>query len=208
MARKTRFSMKYSSKQKLLITTGFKVCNICYVQTKCFRDIWLNPLNWDEQTSHKVFIQRLDDQYCQNLLGFIKTSSRLQVLSSLKDGVELSQYITQIRNPDIRQIFTGLRIDLNCLVTCKTRKTLVQRDTCPFCHVDGEGVEYFLLVCTHFDKLRIDFENSIRIATYSYDNLSLNSKLKYILDLRCLLGAESNCCKFVSNIYKSRWTMQ
>ena len=85
--------------------------------TKGFRDIWLNPLNCNEQTFHKMFIQRLDDQYRQNLLGFIKTSSRFQVLSSLKDGVELSPYITQIRNPDIRQIFTGLRIDLNCLVT-------------------------------------------------------------------------------------------
>ena len=28
----TRFSMKHSSKQKLSITTGFKGCNICYVQ--------------------------------------------------------------------------------------------------------------------------------------------------------------------------------
>ena len=86
--------------------------------TNGFRDIWLNPLNCNEQTFHKMFIQRLDDQYCQNLLGFIKTSSRFQVLSSLKDGVELSPYITQIRNPDIRQIFTRLRIDLNCLLTC------------------------------------------------------------------------------------------
>ena len=155
--------------------------------TNGFRDIWLNPLNCNEQTFHKMFIQRLDDQYRQNLLGFIKTS-RFQVLSSLKDGVELSPYITQIRNPDIRQIFTRLRIDLNCLVTCKTKKTLIQRDTCPFCHIDGESVEIFLLVCTHFDKLRIDFENSIRNVFYSYDNLSLNSKLKYILDLHCPPG--------------------
>ena len=178
MARKTPFSMKHSWKQKLLIMIGFKVCNICYVQT-VIRDIWLNPLNCNEQTFHKMFIQRLDDQYRQNLLGFIKTSSRFQVLSSLKNGVELSPYITQIRNPYIRQIFTRLRIDLNCLVTCKTKETLIQRDTCPFCHIDGESVEHFLLVCTHFDKLHIDFENSIRNVLYSYDNLSLNSKLKY-----------------------------
>ena len=173
-----------------------------------FRDIWLNPLNCNEQTFHKMFIQRLDDQYRQNLLGFIKTSSRFQVLSSLKDGVELTPYITQIRNPDIRQIFTRLRIDLNCLVTCKTKKTFIQRDTCPFCHIDGESVEHFLLVCTHFHKLRIEFENSIRNVLYSYDNLSLNSKLKYILDLHCPLEAVSSCCKFVSNLYKSRERLQ
>ena len=155
-----------------------------------------------------MFIQRLDDQYRQNLLGFIKTSSCFQVLSSLKDGVESSPYITQIRNPDIRQIFTRLRIDLNCLVTCKTKKILIQRDTCtcPFCHIDEESVEHFLLVCTHFDKLCIDFENSIRNVLYSYDNLSLNSKLKYIFDLHCPLEAVSSCCKFVSNIYVTRKT--
>ena len=61
--------------------------------TNGFHDIWLNPLNCNEQTFHKMFIQRLDDQYRQNLLGFIKTSSRFKVLSSLKDGVELSPYI-------------------------------------------------------------------------------------------------------------------
>ena len=90
----------------------------------------------------------------------------------------------------------------------KTKKTLIQRDTCPFCHIDGESVEHFLLVCTHFDKLRIDFENSIRNVFYSYDNLSLNSKLKYILDLHRPLEAVSSCCKFVSNIYKSRERLQ
>ena len=206
MARKTPFSMKHSWKQKLLITIGFKVYNICCVQTvfaiygsilwivtkklsiKCLFTTWRSIL----PKSPRVH----------------KTSSRFQVLSSLKDGVELSPYITQTRNPDIRQIFTRLRIHLNCLVTCKTKKTLIQRDTCPFCHIDGESFEHFLLVCTHFDKLRIDFENSIRNVFYSYENLSLNSKLKYILDLHCPLEAVSSCCKFVSNIYKSRERLQ
>ena len=160
--------------------------------------------NCDEQTSHKMFIQRLDDQFRHNLQGFIKTSSRFRVSSSLKDGMEVSPYIMQMRNPDIRQICTRLRIDLNCLVTCKTKKTLVQRDTCPFCHIDGKNVELFLLVCTHFDELRIDFENSIHNVFYSYDNLSLNSKLKYILDLHRPNGVSS--CKFVSNIYVKRKT--
>ena len=136
---------------------------------------------------HKMLIQRLDDQYRQNFLVFIKTSSRFRVLSSWKDGMELSPYITQIHSPDIQQIFTRLHIDLNCLVTCKTKKTLIQRDICPFCHIDRESVEHFLLVCTNFDELHIDFENSIHNVFYSYDNLSLNSKLKYILDLHCPL---------------------
>ena len=55
-----------------------------------------------------------------------------------------------------------------------------------------------------FKKLRIEFEKSIRNVLYPYDNLSLNSKLKYILDLHCPLEAVSSCCKFVSNIYISQ----
>ena len=43
-----------------------------------FRNIWLNPLHCDEQTFHKMFIQRLDAQCRQNLQGFIKTSSRFE----------------------------------------------------------------------------------------------------------------------------------
>ena len=133
--------------------------------TNGFRDIWLNLLNCDEQTFHKMFIQRLEDQHRQNLLGFMKTSSRFRVLSSLKDGVELSPYITQIRNPDIRQILPILRIDLNCLVTCKTKKTLIQRDTCLFCHIDGGGVEHFfywsaLILINYVLTLRIAFATS------------------------------------------------
>ena len=118
----------------------------------------------NEQTFHKMFILWLYDQYRQNLLGFIKTLSRFRVISSLKDGVELSPYITQIRNPDIRQIFTRLRIDLNCLVTCKTKKILIQRDTCPFCHIDGESVEHFfwsaLILINYVLTLRIAFATS------------------------------------------------
>ena len=109
-------------------------------------------------------------------------------------------------NASLERIWPNFMItkphELNCWNDSK--KTLIQRDTCPFCHIDGESVEHFLLVCTHFDKLRIDFENSIRNVLYSYDNLSLNSKLKYIFDFYCPLEAVSSCCKFVSNIYISQ----
>ena len=137
MARKTPFSMKHSWKQKMLITIGFKVCNICYVQTvfAIYGSILCIVTN---KPSIKCLFNDLTINIAKiSLLGFIKTSSRFRVLSSLKDGVELSSYITQIRNPDIRQIFTRLRIDLNFLVTCKTKMTLIQKDTCPFCHIDG-----------------------------------------------------------------------
>ena len=108
-----------------------------------------------------------------------------------------------MRKPDIRQICTRLRIDLNYLVTCKTKKTLVQKDTWPSCHIDEDNVELFFYWSAL--KLRIDLENSIHNVFYSYDKLSLNSKLKYILDLHRPNGV-SSCCKFVSNIYVKRKT--
>ena len=117
MAQKTLFSMKHSSEQKLLITTGFKVCNISVQMVFAI----YGSIFWIVTNKPSIKCS-FNDQYRQNLLWFIKTSSRFRVLSSLKDGVEMSPYITQIRNPDIRQIFTRLRIDLNCLVKCKNKE--------------------------------------------------------------------------------------
>ena len=101
--------------------------------------------------------------------------------------------------PWYSKIFTILHIDLNYLVTCKAKK----RNTCHFCHINGESVKHFLMVCTHFDKLHIKFEISIRNVPFSYDNLSLNSKLKYIIDLCCPLKAVSSCLNLY-RIYISR----
>ena len=49
-----------------------------------------------------------------------------------------------------------------------------------------------------------DLHHGSSHVSHSYYTLSLNSKLKYILELRCPKGTLSSCCKFVSNIYKPR----
>ena len=163
--------------------------------------MWLDNTLYDNRVFHKYFLQRLDDQFKQNLSGDIASSARFRVLSSLKDNFKMSPYLTHIRNPSIRNIFTRLRIDLNCLATCKTQGNF---SMCPMCKLEPETVEHFIIKCPHYTDERNLFTAKILPISqryYSYNNVR---KIQYILDLRCPTQAVSSCIKFISTIYKTR----
>ena len=68
------------------------------------------------------------------------------ILSALKDDVHISIYLICIRNPFIRLIFTRLRIDMNCLAKCKTKKNSTQgRTVCLLCTQGSETVEHWIV---------------------------------------------------------------
>ena len=118
-----------------------------------FREMWLDKTSYDHRVFHKYFLQRLDDQFKQNLSCDIASSARFSILSSLKDHFGMSSYLTHIHNPSIRNIFTRLRIDLNYLATCKTQGNF---SMCPMCKLEPETVEHITIhrrgmefVCFH-----------------------------------------------------------
>ena len=131
--------------------------------TNGFRDVWMNPGCYDLRCFHKAFIERLNDQYRQSITSTLRSSSRFRTVSALKDDVHISKYLTCIQNPDIRLFFTRLRIDMNCLATCKTKKKSTQgRAVCPMCYQGSETVEHFLLNCKQFHDIRLRFITSIK----------------------------------------------
>ena len=114
-----------------------------------FRDMWLDKTSYDHRIFHKYFLQRLYDQFKQNLSCDIASFARFRVLSSLKDNLGMSPYLTHIRNSSIRNILTRLRIDLNCLATCKTQGNF---SMCPMCKLEPETVEPFIIKCPHYTE--------------------------------------------------------
>ena len=170
----------------------------------------MNPRCYDLRCFHKAFIERLNDQYRQSITSTLRSSSvpyrtRFRTLSALKDDVHISKYLTCIQNPDIRLIFTRLRIDMNCLATCKTKKKSTQGGAvCPMCNQGSETVEHFLLSCKHFHDIRLRFLTSVKAYTKCFVYLNSVQKLRYISDLNCPPDAIKICCSFVSELYRKR----
>ena len=97
-----------------------------------------------------TYLNRLDEQYTQNLQALVSSSSRLQVLYELKtEDYSISKYLLDIRDPLIRKTFTMLRTDLNILHECKSRQNTTNSNnaTCSLCNSSNETVLHFLNEC-------------------------------------------------------------
>ena len=98
-----------------------------------------------------------------------------------------------------------LRIDMNCLATCKTKKKSTQgRAVCPMCNQGSETVDHFLLNCKHFHDIRLRFLTSVKPYTKCFVYFNSVQKLRYILDLNCPPDVIKICCSFVSELYRKR----
>ena len=75
----------------------------------------------------------------------------------------MSTYTTAVKNLDIRNIYTRLRIDMNVLSTSRSCKNI--NDMCPLCDTEPETVSHFILKCPQLLYLRGKF----------YDNVSSHS---------------------------------
>ena len=179
----------------------------CMLCRNGFRDVWLNPSQYDYRCFHRVFVERLDDQYRQTMASFFTSSTRFKTLALFKDGMNMSSYITSIHNPNICIIYTRLRIDMNCLSTCKTRKRMLNGTLCNLCKSCDETVDHFLLNCKHFDDIRRPFINDVRKYTQSNLTYDQDRLLNFVLDLQCPPEAIPLCCKFVYKMYTKRETV-
>ena len=162
-----------------------------------FRDVWLNPSQYDYRCFHRVVVERLAYQCRQTMASFFTSSTRFKILTLFKGDMNMSSYITSIHNQNIRIIYTRLRIDMNCLYTCKTRERMLNFSLCNFSKSYDETVDHFLLNCKHCDDIRRPFINDVR--KYTQWNLTFDQDrlLNFVLDLQCPPEAMPLCCKCV-----------
>ena len=214
------FAIKYwlrlcSGTSNTLLNEAYNVClHKQYEYIQCiqhllcengFGDVWLNPNSVNKDNFHKKFKQRLNDQYIQDWNSKLENSNRFQTLQVLHSDYRIENYIDKIKNPDMRQIYTRLRIDLNCLTTSKTQVGL-QRECCPFCNIEPEDVGHFLFKCDKYQVIRSDFYKQIseKVINITFSDLNLNDKLRYVLNIEAPSDATGICCKFLKNIYDKR----
>ena len=166
-----------------------------------FGDVYSNPSSVNYNVFHKTFRQRLNDQFLQDWNTKLYNSNRFKTLQVIHSEYKIQNYIEKIKNPEIREIYTRLRIDLNCLSTSKSQGDQ-QRDLCQFCHSEPEDVAHFLFKCNYYQDVRTDFYNRI---DSNFDQRTISEKMHYVLNVDTsaeLLGA---CCKFIHNIYTKRF---
>ena len=71
-----------------------------------FDNVWINPESVNKDTFHKVFRERLNDQHIQKLNAKINESNRFKTLQILYNDHKLKRYITIVRDPEEREIYT------------------------------------------------------------------------------------------------------
>ena len=158
----------------------------------------------EENVIPNIVKQRLNDQFIQDLESDIRGSSRLKHLISFNGSLnsfQRSTYLNTIKNPDIRLIFTRLRIDINILSTCKIRKQVL--DMCPLCNNESETVKHFITKCSYFKTEREAFLNIIK-PYIDKDTWTDDTMLNFILNLDCPPECIGICCKYLEKIYKKR----
>ena len=168
-----------------------------------FGNVWNNPATVNKDNFHKYFRQRLNEIHIQNSNSKIACSNRFDTLHSIRGEYKLENYIKCIKDPEKREIFTRLRIDLNILSTCKSQGNL-RLDLCPFCKVEPESVSHFLLKCNRYLDTRKQFFDKITQKDAQFDTFNDQIKLSYLLNVECPENVIGLCCKFISDIYSQR----
>ena len=115
----------------------------------------------------------------------------------------MANYITYVKDPAAREIFTRLRIDMNLLTTSKAHGH--QNDTlCFLCRNECETVSHFVCRCSKFSEIRDEIFNLIAQRDTNFCSLTDNEKVVYILGLRCHEDVIGLCCKLLVKLYKLR----
>ena len=171
-----------------------------------FGYIWDNPILVTKHF-HSTFSKRLQDEFLQTWSSKTSGSNITKLLNSLKeDNYNFSSYLHIVKDPQIRQIFTRLRLSTHCLQECTGRYSGIVKEEriCKLCDSNKvESVEHFILHCNKFSAERNLRFSQITHIYGGFASMSDFQKLKNILNLN-LLQCNDIICAFLNNIYKER----
>ncbi len=145
---------------------------------------------------------RLSDQFIQSLESRLSHFENLLLCKPLFP-YKHSEYLDNIRNVKIRNIFTRLRVDNNKLKAyCHKEDTL-----CSQCKVP-ETASHFLFSCSsgQLPTIRRKFDQNVENITPIFSSKSANEKLSIILNLDfSSQEAIKIACSFVKDMYNHRF---
>ena len=178
-------------------------------------DIWLNPSAWEKEslksvvTCHlqNIFIQKYDEYICKP--ENVKKCKVMNVCD--KSTYSESKYLNDIESPQIRSIFTKLRLDINATWDSKMRSFRyknVQNDQCPHCN-NIQNIEHVLLLCNHPDmeKNRKTFMDKYGQYSVTFKEKENACQVKEILNLNLSCPpdtknkATETICMYIKKLY-------
>jgi hypothetical protein len=170
---------------------------------------WENPNNLHEQSFPKLFKQRLDDQYVQKWFSTMTKSNRFDVLANIKTTYEMSNHLKNIKNPDIRNTISRLRVDLKKLEICQGTKKGIPKDQrfCPKCSPQVETVQHFLLHCRAYDEKRAQLYCKLKqCGLTNIETMPDGQKIRLLLDTKTTVpdNAQMAIHKYIADIYSCR----
>ena len=134
----------------------------------------------NQSPPHVELFQRLVDQFHQNALSDIKSSSKLNLFSKLKKEAGREKYLYQVENVKHRQSLTRYRLSSHSLSIETGRHRRIERDSriCPFCVDIVEDEVHFLLECPSYNTVKIKYPD-LDTKNLLLDNFG---KISFLMD--------------------------
>ena len=110
----------------------------------------------ESKTPNYILFMRLKDQYQQEALEEVRSSSKLRFYSKLKSNGGMEKYLTEISNVKHRTALTRIRMSSHSLNIEEGRYTSTLRENriCSLCRKDVEDETHFLIKCPMYKGLK------------------------------------------------------
>ena len=164
----------------------------------------INNTTDGRRSPSNILVKRLIDQFHQTSMESINNSSKMKVLSLLKETPGAEKYLSEVRNTDHRMAMSKLRLSGHTLEIERGRynNTQAEERYCTYCKALGstlvEDEKHFLLHCPMSKELR---EKCLPIEILNDNVLSDNEKFINIMTNSVLIQSTA---KFVYEAFKNR----
>ena len=204
--------MVYSQTQK----SSFSIKNIIKHYSN-YLDIDISNVNFTEKKQQKQFIKTFKDNWLTNAeeewyerlnshKGVSNDRNKLRLYSKIKNSLSAEKYLEYIKNPQIRQSLTKLRISAHTLAIekdrhTKTGKTPITQRICKCCNSNMVENEYhFVMKCPLYTTERSQLYSEINVTSTAAPTEELFLNLMYC-NIENTTKAFGN---FLTSIFKKR----
>ena len=165
-------------------------------------NLFLNQYENKPLFIHKKLFQTLSDQFHQSAFASIKDEkSKLRTYSIFKTKIGLEEYLTRIKDCQVRTEVTKLRLSNHNLLieTGRHKKLPKEMRACPFCPTRVENELHFLLQCPTYSTMRTTVLDTMTERDTMFPFYSLKEKLE------CMMThIDRDVALFIANCFKVR----
>ncbi len=174
--------------------------------------IWDNPSAISNSKLYQTITLRMQDQYMQSWFSRISQNKNHYILKLIKDTYTCSPYLALLRSPNIRSIFTKLRIN-NSTLRSSMKFNVTDGYNCPVCNENVlEDANHFLCICPKYNSLRDTFFQKMKKLVRNFSSMSDKDRLILVLDLKidCVIKNSDKdefvnlVATFIKSIYSLR----